>query len=419
MTSVPGTTRARGWYYGWNIVAVSILSGASANGMSVNAFSLFLRDWSRDLHAPVSTLQLGLAALGLFSALLSPFAGYFADKYPARWLFGFGLLGLALFHLGIGSVTDSRQFIALYGILLSVTLVLTTNVVTNAVVSRWFVKRLGLALGLTSFGLGLAGVVLPPLIAVLMPLFGWRAIWRVAGLLIGLVFAPIIVWTIRDRPAERDGIDYLTGAAATQPIHGAKGGGDIRFADIFARRNFWMIVIAYLPMLALYGGCAQNLGPIAASEGLSAQTAGLMLSGFSLAQLASTLSMGLLSDRFGNRLPLFGLAVGTVIGGLSIAFGKGVLALGAGVFFAGASGGMWPLMAAAVASEFGSKGAGRAFGMLTLFIPLIGLSPFLIAKVQESSGSYVLGFAALAALNLVGAAACLFMKTRRAAPVAA
>jgi MFS family permease len=104
MTALEGAPRRRGWYHGWNIVAVCILALSAANGMPVNAFSLFLRDWSADLHTPISSLQLGVAAFGVCTAALSPFVGILADKYPARWLLGSGLMGIALFYLGVSFV---------------------------------------------------------------------------------------------------------------------------------------------------------------------------------------------------------------------------------------------------------------------------------------------------------------------------
>jgi hypothetical protein len=45
----------------------------------------------------------------------------------------------------------------------------------------------------------------------------------------------------------------------------------------------------------------------------------------------------------------------TTVGGLIVAFGHGVAALGIGVTLVGLSGGMWPLLAAAVATEFGAR----------------------------------------------------------------
>lgn len=415
MTATESAAQRHGWYHGWNIVAVCVLAQAVANGLPVNAFSLFLHDWSAQLHTPISTFQLGIAAFGLFSAFLSPKVGVFADKYPARWLMGGGIIGIALFYLGVSLVTASWQLVALYALVLPVSVVCSTALPANAVVSRWFVRRLGLALGLTAFGLGMAGVVLPPIIAAVTPAFGWRTVWRVSGMLIAVVVAPLVMWVVRDRPTERDGLYYLTGKGEARPLHGhgpASSGG-LTWRDVMKRRNFWLLVAVCLPMLALYGACLQNLAPVAASHGLSQQTAGALLSAFGLTHVASTLVMGLLSDRFGNRLPLCGLALAAAVGGFIVALGQGVTILGLGVMLVGLSGGLWPLLAAAAAVEFGASEVGRAFGLLMMFLPVIVLVPFLVARIQERTGSYAPGLVGLAVLTLIGGAACLLMRERR------
>lgn len=415
MSATSDVTARRGWYHGWNIVAACALSQAMANGLPVNAFTLFLQDWSTELHAPISSLQLGLAALGIFSSVFAPFVGVLVDRKPARLLMGGGLLGIALFDIGISFVTTTWQFLALYIVVLPAGVVFSTSLPANAIVSRWFVRRLGLALGLTAFGLGLAGVVLPPLIAALLPL-GWRTIWRMMGIFIGLVVAPIVVWVLRDRPTDRDGLHYLTPDNTTRPqVSHAIGGGDggLGWRDILARRNFWLLVVAFLPMLALYGGCAHNLAPIGAGLGLSRQAVGVLLSVFSLSHVGSTLMAGLLSDRFGNRLPLVGLATATALGGIIVATAANATGLTIGTALVGLSGGMWPLLAAAIAREFGASGVGRGFGLLTLFVPIIVFTPFIVAKVRETTGSYSLALGGLAVLTLAGAAACfLFMRER-------
>jgi MFS family permease len=411
----PDAKARRGWYHGWNIVAACALSQSMANGLPVNAFTLFLQDWSVELHAPNSSLQLGLAALGIFSSVLAPFVGVLVDRKPARLLMGGGLLGIALFEIGISFVTAKWQFLALYILLLPTAVVFSTTLPANAVVSRWFVRRLGLAMGLTAFGQGLAGVVLPPLIAALLPL-GWRTIWRMMGAFIGLVVVPIVFWVVRDRPTDRDGLHYLTSDHTTRPqVSHAPRGGDsgLGWREVLARKNFWLLVVVYLPMLALYGGCAHNLAPIGIGLGLSRQAAGALISVFSLSNVGSMLLSGLLSDRFGNRLPLAGLATATALGGIIVATSSNVTSLTIGTALVGVSGGMWPLLGAAIAREFGSSGVGRGFGMLTLFVPVIVFTPFIVAKVRETTGSYAPALSGLAVLTLAGAVACLlFMRER-------
>ncbi len=413
MTQIASPARPRGWYYGWNITAVCILSQVAANGLTYNAYSLFLRDWSSQLHAPISQLQLPVAAMALVAALLAPLVGGLADKYPARRLLGWGLFGIAIFYLAISTVTAAWQVFALYGLLVPLALTLSTAVTTNALISRWFVRRLGLALGLSAFGIGMAGVLLPPLIATMLPLVGWRGIWRDGGLLVALLVLPLVVAVARNRPTEADGNYYLSSDGQPAKPHGhAPQANGLGWREVLARRNFWLLVGIYVPMLALYGGCAQNLAPYAANHGLSQQSAGILLSVLSFAHVISTLVLGLLSDRFGNRLPFAGLAIVMVSGAAVLAFGAGFPTLAAGCALVGLGGGLFTLLAAAVATEFGAEGFGRAFGLCMLFVPLTSIAPFATAKTQESTGSYVPALLGLSILVLISGGLSLLLRER-------
>jgi MFS family permease len=398
----------RRWYYGWNIVAVCVLSQFAVSGLTVNAFSLFLHDWSVQLRSPISTLEVGFSGFGLITAMLSPLAGVYADRYPTRVLFGSGLLLMAFVCLAMSIVTAPWQFLALYAVPVSLVVSLASLIPANAVVSRWFARRLGLALGLTALGQGLPGIILPPVIAVALPYLGWRMIWRVGGIVIGLVILPIVVGVLRDRPTERDGLNYLSQGGPAQLHHGQSGVG-LTWRIVFARRNFWVLVASFLSLLAGYIAIASNLAPIVASHGLAKESAGALLSVFNLFQVLATLGAGVLSDRFGNRLPLAGLALASSVGSMLIGFGDRLATIGAGVALIGCSGGLWPLLAAATAREFGAAGAGRAFGLLSAFLPAVVMTPFLVARTQEVTGSYAPALSGIALLSFLGGAACLLL----------
>jgi MFS family permease len=413
MSQSADTVRQRGWYYGWGIVAVCILSQVAANGLTYNAYSLFLRDWSADLHAPISMLQLPIAGMALVAALLAPMIGVLADKYPARRLLGWGLLGMAVFYVAISAATAAWQVVALYGLLAPLALCLSTSVTTNALISRWFVRRLGLALGLSAFGIGMAGVLLPPLIAAMMPTAGWRMIWRGGGLAVAVLVLPLVVSVARNRPTGSEGEYYLNGdAKPTGHHHHAATGTSLSWRQVAGRKNFWLLVAIYLPMMALYGGCSQNMAPFAASHGLSQQSAGVLLSVLSFAHLVATLAFGLLSDRFGNRLPFAGLAIVMVIGAVILAFGAGFPSLAVGCVLVGLGGGLYTLLAAAIAVEFGAEAVGRAFGLCMLFIPITAVAPFVMAKTQESTGSYTPALLGLGTLVFISGGLSLLLRER-------
>jgi OFA family oxalate/formate antiporter-like MFS transporter len=407
---------ARFWYHGWSVVTVCVLSQVAANGLTYNAFSLFLPGWSHELNTPVSRLQLPIAAMLLGSAFASPLIGILADRYPARPLLATGLLGMAVFYFAISGVTEAWQIIALYGLLASVVLVLSTAVVTNALISRWFVRRLGLALGLSAFGIGLAGVALPPLIAWLLPQVGWRMIWRGGGLVLAFIVMPIVVWTCRNRPTDTEGAYYLSsgdGKPARAHGHGAQGGNSLSWREVVSRRNFWLLIAIYLPMMALYGGTGQNLAPLVGARGLAPQSGGMLISVLSGSHVVANFVLGLLSDRYGNRVPFVGLALLGMAGALLLAFGSGLSPIVLGVALIGLGGGVFTLLAAAIAVEFGAEGVGRAFGLSMLFLPVSALSPFAVARTQENMGSYTPAFIALAVLALLSGMFALLLRERR------
>ncbi|HJQ16646.1 MAG TPA: MFS transporter [Allosphingosinicella sp.] len=397
------------WYHGWNIVMVVVLSQIAANGLALNSMSLFLQDWSRDLHAPISALLLATLPFAIAISFSSPFIGMFADKCPARLLIAVGLIGIVIFCLLMSFTNATWQIWVLYGTFFPISLGLCGLATVNAVVSRWFVRRIGVALGITALGSALGGVILPPIIAEVMPAIGWRSVWRGAAFVIAVVVLPLVLWIVRDRPAERDGLHYIGGATHA---HGAQSAEDLRSTDILKRRNFWLLVLCYTPVLGLNGAVQQNIAPIAGSHGFDQSTAGMLLAVFSVSQMFAILLLGLASDRFGNRLPLASLSVTIMAGAAFLAFGDSLPSLVAGSALVGFTGGIWTLMPAAVAAEFGAGGVGRAFGMLMFFLPISALASALLAKVQESTGSYAPALMGLGAICLMGGAAILFMRER-------
>jgi MFS family permease len=411
-------TSAKGsgfWYHGWSVVAVCVLSQVAANGLTYNSFSLFLRDWSTEFATPVSRLQLPIAAMVTVAALISPLVGALADKYPARRLFGWGLFGMALFYVAISMATSTTQVIALYALLAPLALCLSTAVTANALISRWFVRRLGLALGLSAFGIGMAGVILPPIIGTLLPSVGWRMIWRGGGAVVALLVLPMVVLVIRNQPTEAEGEYYLGSDGKSRTHHGHGGGGSsgLNWREVASRRNFWLLVGIFLPLLSCHGGVAQNLAPLAASHGLAPRAGGVLLSVLSFTTVVSTLVTGLLSDRFGNRLPFMGLAAIVIAGVTVLAFGSSLSMLAFGSALVGLGGGWATLLAAAIATEFGAEGVGRAFGLCMLFLPFSGIAPFSVARAQEATGSYAPGLLGLGAVALISGILSLLLRERR------
>lgn len=400
--------RARRYYHGWNIVALCVAVQIAALGLTLNSFSLFLHDWTAEFGMPVSAFALGVTIFSVGCAAVAPFAGLLADRMPAKWLFGALLVVIALIHVAISRVGNGWQIVWIYALALPVAVTLSSGIPSQTVVSRWFVRRVGLAMGFTAFGLALAGVLLPTGIVKLLPVIGWRAIWQIFAGVIVLVILPLILIGMRDRPGPEEGAHYVGDQSAM-----AQRPPGLSAKQIFARRNFWVIVAAFLPVQCVSISMTVNLTPIVTSYGYSRVIAGAMIGVMSICALTAKLGAGMASDRFGNRLPM--VVTGLLCaGGVALLLSHGgLVVLVLAFMLIGFSQGVWTLLASATAAEFGKHGFGRAFGLICMFPPFASLAPPVVARLREVTGTYSTGLAGLAVLAVLGAAAALLLRERR------
>lgn len=405
-TTLP--VRKPAYYHGWNIIAACILSQLAALGVPINCFSLFVGGWSTQFHTPISALALGMTFFSLGCSIWCPVVGFLADKYPVRNLMVIALVAMALFHFTIGFVNAGWQIIILYSALLGLLITFSTGVPSQALVARWFVRRRGLAMGLTSFGIAMAGVVFPPIITWLLPQIGWRSTWMLFGVLIGLVVAPIVFMTLRERPGEEEGASYVT--PEVYDPEAAK----LPLKQIFKSRNFWMTILAFTPAQSAMMVLTVSLAPIVMSRGYGLSIAGVLLSVVSISALASKLGMGVLSDRFGNRLPLALVTFFCAAGCVLLAVGHDLVSLFAAIILIGLGQGAWTILAAATAAEFGPRGFGRAFGFISMLTPVATIAAPIVAWLYEHHVSYSISLVGLAGFALMGLVAALFMKERPA-----
>jgi MFS family permease len=401
--------RRFGWYYGWTIVGLAVLAQMMTIGLVVNCFSLFLLDWRSEFHAPISTFQLAMTMFALLCTPFSAVAGWAADRFPIRLVLSFGLLLVAGAQVAVGFATSPWMVVASYA-LVGFGLPFASSVPAQALVSRWFVKRRGLALGISAFGIASAGVVFPPIIGLLMHAFGWRMTWRLFAGFIAVAIVPLMLFAVRDRPDPDDASGYVTGAGRQE----AGEAPQMTYLEIVTRPNFWIIGLPFVLVFGAYMGVVGNLPPMVKSHGMDAKSAVVLLSAVGLTDLVGKVLCGFATDRFGNRAPMVALCLLAAAAAAGLAFGGAHSVLIASLLAIGLVGGVWTVVASATAVEFGRENFGRAYGLIHAFSPATTVMPWVIARSQEWNGSYTPGLIGLTTLSLI--ASGLYMMLREKKP---
>jgi len=402
------------WYHGWNIVAVCIIAQAAGLGVMANCFSFFLEDWSRAFGVPVSTMVMAITLFSFPCAFLAPVAGWVAGRFSISRTILVGMAVVSASYAAVGFATQAWHVIAVFALCLPIGITFSSSIPAQSLVSRWFVRRRGLAFSLSAIGLVAAGVVYPPLVVRLMESLGWRWTWWIFAAFNLVVVCTLIAWVLRDFPRPDE-----TAYGAHAPENAADAASpQMTLRKILSRRNFWITIAACLPPMMANSAMSVNLAPFVADRGLAMNEAATLLALFSVSAAVGKLSCGLLADRYGNRVPLFLMAASSTIGLVLLALAHGSLALGVAYVLLALGQGAMVMAASCIASEFGSHGFSRAYGFFN-FSALIGTVPApMVAYAAEVTHSYVPAVLILAGLCSAAMVASLLFVARRADSVA-
>jgi MFS family permease len=386
--------------YRWVVVAISAFGlFFGAFPIVVSSFAIFFRSYVQEFHSGRAAISLALTIHNFVAAFLAAWIGRLSDRYGARKVIlpGLGILGLVLLSaLAIGSnVWQLYIFYAMLGAVSNA----TTSVPYGVIVSRWFNRRRGLALGLTQAGLGVGAIVMPALVHVLIARYGWRSAVAIYGGAILIIPMPMIALLLKEAPQPAS---LLVDSASGQ-IEGLDW-GDIRKA-----RTFWLLIASFVLVGASVQACVIHIAPLLSDRGAPAAWATVAVSVAGLAMLAGRAGTGHFLDRyFGPHVAMALFAI-AALGMALLATGvTGGLAL-LSVFMVGlAFGAELDIIAYLISRYFGLRTLGAAFGVaFGSFVLAGGIGPFLMGLAFDRTGSYrvpITGFsiASMLAAVLVG-----------------
>ena len=327
-------------------------------------------------------------------------AGWMVDRFGPRKLLILGTLLAGLAVAGLGNISTLPWFYFVY-LLNALGYVCGGPLPCQVLVSRWFVKARGKAMGFAYLGIGFGGAALPWVSRLLVERFGWQMALRVLGLLIIVITLPFAV-SVKEAPAP-----VLTIATGTS--------SDVKRA--LKSFFFALLLLGSMCSIAAVSGTQQSLKLFLTLDRHYTQTdAARVLSlvlGFSI---VGRLLMGWLADRFPKKhvMLLIYLLVAVAIP-LIFLSSEPMLTSFAAALFGIALGGDYMIIPLMTAEIFGLQILGRLMGvLLTAGGVAEALAPWWVGHLRDTRGSYGPGCLVLVGMALLGAAAVLLLpKTRR------
>src|SRR5688572_17450517 len=152
---------------------VGCATGISALLLYTNG--LFVAGLSHDLGLTRTQFGFGVLLVTMALAAANPAVGWAVDRVGAKWPAVGGLLLLALGFVSLGAFVHSVNGYLLIQAVVAFIGAASGPIAYTKIVGAAFDKNRGLALGITMTGIGVSAAAVPPLLASVITIHGWRA----------------------------------------------------------------------------------------------------------------------------------------------------------------------------------------------------------------------------------------------------
>jgi MFS family permease len=391
------------WHHRWNVLAMTVISLTVVVGLQY-CFPFWVVPWAEEFNVPHSQLLLIVSLGAVVLSLASPFAGIMYDRYPAHWLYGIGVLIVCGLYGAVSFATSHWVILLCIGLVLPMGMVLTTNLFSQLMISRWFVANRGLAMGIGALGVAFGAALLPPVATKMLSSFGWRSTFQILAICAFVILMPSGLWIF----------SRSTDASDVQE-HGDR---DVYTTfGLLLDKNFWLIAAGFGCLLMTCVAVQFSVGSYAKDLGISQQHAAYAASFSAVSLACGKLFFGKLTDLLPHRV-CYWISVTIVILGIGVTSSATsflLLSLGMVLVMFG-QGCMMPGSIAMVISCFGVRSLGKVLGLLWLFIGMGAFSPYLAGLVRDLTGNYSIAYPLLTTPLLAMAIAMRSMSSKRTHP---
>jgi len=326
-------------------------------------------------------------------------AGWVVDRFGPRRMMMIGILMAGVALVGLSRTSSLGMFYFFY-FFNALGYVCGGPLPNQVLLTRWFDRSRGKAMGFAYLGIGIGGATVPWISHALVQHFGWQAALRMLGFSIVVVSFPLAL-LVKEPPRTRTNSGSV---ASASPM------------AAFKQVSFYLLTLGSMCSIAAVSGTQQNLKLfLSLDRHFTQRDAAGVLSLVLAFSIAGRLLIGWLADRFSKKhvMQLTYLLVAAGIPLLFLGTTRVVLYVSAAIFGIGL-GGDYMIIPLVTAEIFGIEILGRLLGvLLTADAIADAAAPWLIGRLRDTTGSYSVSCFVLVVMALLGGLAVLGLPERR------
>ena len=308
------------FHYAWVILIACCLMQSAILGIVQNARGVFYNVVCTDLGIEISSFTLYSLFHGIGSFVCMPFAVRFFNRAHPRIVLTIAVTLFCGTTALMGSASSLPMFWTI-GFFQGVGGCLLMFFVCPLLITNWFRKHYGIAMGLSAAFSGLTGIVINPLLSSVIESAGWRTGYRVQGLIAYCLALPAAL-LIRSRQPEEVGLTRLGGEEVPAGEPGAAAAAEVSTEE--SERKTLILLMAFTLFSAIVNAYCQHFAKYAATIGLAPAVGAALVSCTMVGNIGGKFGIGALNDHIGTvktlLLSLFLLALG--FGGMILGAGN-------------------------------------------------------------------------------------------------
>lgn len=400
--------RARG-FYGWRVVATAVVTFGIAVGVPYYNLPFFYDYFQKSFHWDLSEITLGFPIAAILTLWVGP---VIIPRFSARKLIvaGTGLTAISL--IGFSQMHGALLVYFAFYFVYTVGYLFSGPIPHQILVSYWYQRKRGRAMGIVYVGVGLCGGLGAFFVRGITDHFGFRAALLALGALMFLVW-PLALFILKDRPSE----------IGQFPDGGSEPPPDLKLhpqpiSRLLASWPFWLLLLGSFCSIGSIGSINMHMKFVFRDQGFTNQamlnaawtTSSVLILWSSI---AGRLGIGYLADRFSKKWVMtatyFIVAV-TILVLFTVSPERHMSLYVFSVVFGFAMGADYMLIPLIAAEQFGVNTLARAMAII-LPVNTIGQTwcPELVSVLRQHYGSYAIPLAVVFGIAILGAIAIAIM----------
>jgi MFS family permease len=390
-------------FYGWWITVACLLTFGISTGLPYYNKDFFYDYFQKDYGWSRSAMTLGFPLAALLTLWVGP---VIIPRFSPRKLIvaGTGLTFLAF--LGFSQMGSNLTWYYCLWFLYTVGYILSGPIPHQIIMSHWFRKKRGMAMGFLYGGFGVVAALSVKVVKAMAEHFNYHQALLIIGCVMFVAW-PIAFFVIRDKPSEMGQFpDGDLVAPAEQKIQAKT------ISYLMGQWSFWMLLIGSLCSIGAIGAVNVHMKLVFKDAGFPTQESlNAVWSDAQFGILCSSIAGRLLIGKLADVIPMKYVMTATyfIVAG-AIPLLLSVTPNSNPYFFAitfgfamGADYMLIPLMAA---KQFGVNSLARAMAII-LPVNTIGQTwvPYGVAMLRDNMGSYAIAMNVVLALAVIGAIA--------------